>query len=357
MEGVRKVCFVMGEAYPIISGGKGRVGGAELQSWLIARELAGHGKFKVHFIVRASEDGRALKDRVTVHKVRYTRPLFGHLKILREMLKVDADLYYQRTGGVATILVSSFCLLKGRKFIFHVSRDEQLNHDYPADKNRLVKLLYRIAVRRADAVLVQNNTQWERLGELGKKGILVKNLIKPCNNSFEKDSFILWVANISEAKQPLTCIALAESLPEYRFLMIGGAEDRELFRKVEEQAEGLPNLNFLGFKPFEEAEEYFKRAKVFINTSKVEGFPNTFLQAWSYGTPVVSLNIDPDEVICRHELGFHSKTLETMRRHISLLMEDENLNHKLGENGREYVKREHDIERIGEDLIKIFEGV
>ncbi len=48
---MKKICFVMAEAYPIISGKGDQVGGAELQSGLIASELSKN--FEVHFIVKA----------------------------------------------------------------------------------------------------------------------------------------------------------------------------------------------------------------------------------------------------------------------------------------------------------------
>ena len=42
---------------------------------------------------------------------------------------------------------------------------------------------------------------------------------------------------------------------------------------------------------------------VLLSTSDEEGFPSTFLEAWTQGTPVVSLKIDPDHVIELAGLG------------------------------------------------------
>ena len=39
------------------------------------------------------------------------------------------------------------------------------------------------------------------------------------------------------------------------------------------------------------------KSKILINTSSFEGFPNTFVQAWANGVPVISLKVDPDNII------------------------------------------------------------
>jgi len=61
------------------------------------------------------------------------------------------------------------------------------------------------------------------------------------------------------------------------------------------------SFDYLGELPVSAVEELIESANCLVNTSAVEGFPNTFIESW-YRRPVVaSLTIDPDQTLS--ELG------------------------------------------------------
>ena len=110
-------------------------------------------------------------------------------------------------------------------------------------------------------------------------------------------------------------------------------------------ATGVGNLTFHGQTLYRATNKLFDRARLFVNTSEIEGFPNTFLQAWVRGVPVVSF-FDPDGVIQREGLGYAVTSLDEMARTAHRLTTDSQAWLEVSERCRAYVAR-----RYGEDQI------
>ena len=85
----------------------------------------------------------------------------------------------------------------------------------------------------------------------------------------------------------------------------------------------------------------------------MEGFPNTFLEAWINRIPVISLNIDPDELICNEKLGFHSKSFEQLIINLNTLLQDDTLRNEMGMNAKRYVEQNHDVKKIADKFEKL----
>ena len=112
----------------------------------------------------------------------------------------------------------------------------------------------------------------------------------------------------------------------YNFVMVGGRGDPHLKVEIEENAAEIENLRYLGHQPFEAVEDLFGQAAIFISTynTSTEGFPNTFLQAWSRGIPVVS-SMDLDALISKNNLGIVAESILEMKKAVRSLMCDKNL--------------------------------
>jgi glycosyltransferase involved in cell wall biosynthesis len=74
-------------------------------------------------------------------------------------------------------------------------------------------------------------------------------------------------------------------------------------------------------------------------------------------TPVVSLNSNPDGIIHKYAMGFHSKTFDQLVEDVKTLLKNERLREEFGMSGRKYVEREHDITKIIDKYIEVFKDV
>jgi glycosyltransferase involved in cell wall biosynthesis len=98
-------------------------------------------------------------------------------------------------------------------------------------------------------------------------------------------------------------------MPDRKFIMVGGGG--ELESSVRAEAEGLSNVAMVGRLPRAEIDGVLRRASVLVNTSSVEGFPNTFLEAWNHGVPVVTFN-DVDGIVRGEGVGAVCATIDEM---------------------------------------------
>jgi glycosyltransferase involved in cell wall biosynthesis len=119
--------------------------------------------------------------------------------------------------------------------------------------------------------------------------------------------------------------------------MIGGVVwgEEDYYANIENEASKLRNVRFLGQIPYREVNQYLAKSKVLLNTSDVEGFPNTFLQAWARRVPIVSL-FDPDDIITREGLGRRPVTEDEMCNMLRELLDDRQEREQIGAKARTY---------------------
>ena len=95
-------------------------------------------------------------------------------------------------------------------------------------------------------------------------------------------------------------------------------------------------IDVMGELPNQEVNTLLEEAHLLVNTSKHEGFSNTFIQAWMRKVPVVSLKVDPDHIIQDHGIGYCSNTFDSLVAHTVELLADHNLREEMGEKAREF---------------------
>ena len=301
------ICFLALTAYPVLAGLRDsqELGGAQVQQAMLARALVKAG-IDVSMICMdygqpayETIDGiRVIRSYAPTAGVRGLRTLHPRLtSVWRALSLANADVVYQRCAGVNTAIAVAWAKRHRRASIYAVASDLDLQEGVPIVPGARDKRVFTWGLRGADAVVLQNPRQQELLQEVhGRLGQLIPSCYAADGSrvAAAANDEVLWVGMLRPVKRPDRFLALARALPHRRFRMIGGPcgdspETQQYFDAIARDAESIPNLEFMGFVPFRDVDPWFARAAVFVNTSEHEGFPNTFLQAWSRGLPTVAL--------------------------------------------------------------------
>jgi glycosyltransferase involved in cell wall biosynthesis len=360
-EGALNVCFVNYFAYPFFNPDAGyHYGGAELQLYTMATELARDPRFRVSFVVcDASPPQFEEREGVTVCKwtpsyegPRYVRILGYYRRFWRFLAARSPDVVIQRGAGVLSFGLALFCRLAGARFVFMTAHDSDLGREPPpwwgpGWPTKLRWRLLRVALRLSDGIIVQHDAQARLLAAQGIRA----GYVRPCAQRMPEEEgatrrFVLWVARCERWKRPRVFVELARAFPSVRFVMVcpAAANDPGYLDEITAAAAAAPNLELRGIVPYHEVERLFGVALVFVNTSQSEGFPNTFVQAWKHGTPVLSLEVDPDGIIARHDLGsVCGGDVRQMRRELGALLADEEARRNRSRNASAYARAHHDV--------------
>jgi len=313
-----KICLVNLRALPALSEEHKheRVGGEEVQHAQLAAALVRLGH-EVTLVVAdfGQSDGavyegvttlKAFKESAGLPALRFIHPRWTGL--WSAIAKANADVYYYSCAGYILGMLAMYCDRHNRRLVFRVARDDDCDIDKVEIRFKRDRWLYQYGLNRTDAVLVQTVTQQrDLLKNFGLPSTLAGMLVaRPFHSAtaIAKDVDVLWVANLRHAKRPERLLEMARAMPGTSFHMAGAAVpgEEDLYRRIELEARELPNLTFHGGVPYIDIGKLFDRARVFANTSELEGFPNTYLQAWVRGIPVVT-TFDPDGLVKSEGLG------------------------------------------------------
>ena len=166
--------------------------------------------------------------------------------------------------------------------------------------------------------------------------------------------YVLWVGRAEAVhKRPDEAIAIAAALSEIPFVLILNPADKAIEARVREQAPS--NVTIVPFVPPGEMPRVMASARLLLNTSAVEGFPNVFLQAAAAGRAIVSQVVLGDwlretEVGCCSE-GERSCAIEQVRE----LWNNDELRQRHGSRGQAAVRRTHALAVVTRQLRQLLE--
>jgi glycosyltransferase involved in cell wall biosynthesis len=315
------ICFVAPNAFPVLAGDRINrvVGGAEVQQSLLAREFAARGHRTSMICMDFGQPDGLVVDGVTVYKM---HSLHAGLPVLRfihprmtslwsAMRRARASVYYQRGAGALTGQVVAFARRQGAATLFAGAHEDDFDPALPQIPFARDRAICRWGTRHVDAIVTQTDQQQEACRQVLQRE---SSVIRSCGSSGgapgRRDGPVLWVGRVIPWKRPLDVVEIARRNPKLRFKIVGDG-DQDLMARLRAAAAELDNLEVVGFVPFVDVGACFDGASALINTSISEGFPNTFLQAWSRGIPSLSY-FDPRTQIDGRRVGEVHETIDAL---------------------------------------------
>jgi len=219
--------------------------------------------------------------------------------------------------------------------------------------------MYAWGLSRTDRIFVQHVGQLSDLCPRlrAKARILPKVFIPKLNGQNEaikshdaRDKYVAWVGTLIHLKRPDILVEIARKTPTIQFRVCGGLPHGGDERIVDE-LRAVPNIDYLGKVAPEKAEQVIAEASLLLCTSDTEGFPNTFAQAWSAGTPVLSLKIDPGDIITEKQIGVVAGDSERAALKIKELIDSPDRRQEVGVRARRYIAENNSAEAV----VRLFE--
>lgn len=347
-----KLVFVNDGVYGYAAGFPSAVGGAERQQWLLARALAGRGwlvTVGVRYLMTAGE-------RRTLEGVDFVG--IGQGQILLAWSKFLAaerpDWWYWRCADHMFGPAVEVAKLRGVQTVFVAAHDRHVQPRRALARRSHWWPLYAWGLRRTDRILVQHAEQMAKLAlRWQAKARILPSIVGEMpvmTPHSEREQYIAWVAMLRQMKRPDLLIAIARQAPTLHFVVCGGPttlmSPLGYGERIIDALRALPNVEYRGQVAPKEAEQMIANAAVFLSTADAEGFPNTFLQAWASGTPIVSLGLDPGATIGQQGIGKVATSIEDAVKDLRALINSSQQREEIGIRARRYVVETHSVEGI-----------
>jgi len=364
----KKICLVSEHYW------KQATGGSEYQLYLLARELVRR-NYKVFYIFvgkgnyKNNEEIKLVQVNINklIQKIFYPYKFLLSLNLITVLREIKPDVIINRPGDAFTGICASYTRKNNCKMIWHISSlKDVIPYHLRCSRTILFDFIDKkfldYGIKNSDFIIAQAEYQNKLLhiNYSRKCDLIVSNFHPLPRYEVKKENpvKIVWINNIKPLKQPEYFVQLAERFKhrsDLKFIMIGRAGKKNYQKILFSKIENISNLVYKGELTIEEINKLLCQAHILVNTSKYEGFPNAFIQAWMRNVPVVSLKVDPDDVLKKEKVGLYSGDFRNMAKDVSYLIENYKLREKMGQRAKDYAFENHTIEKNVNRIVKLIE--
>ena len=252
-----------------------------------------------------------------------------------------------------------YSLLCRKKIIIHIHVGNQLL-EYKKDK------IFNFTIRKANKVIVLASSLQELMKEhYGIETDVLYNPIeeKPIRNNSNIDKSIFFAAYMTKNKGYHTLLNAFKEVsikhPGWKLLLAGSGEIDNV-KKIRKELDIENNVEIHQWLNSEQMNEKYQRASIYCIASKQEGFPMSFLEAASYGIPIVTTPVGGIiDVIVNEEncMIFRFENVKELTNQINKLIENKELYFKISNNLRKLVKEKFSISTINKNIELLYNSL
>ena len=351
------------------SGGIDRSGGTERVLSLIASGLAK----KDYEVVIVSMCGEKkshypLDEKIKIHFLEakgFAKGILSNLRKLKGIVKSEKPDYWVDVDiilGLYTFLVRK--KNKGMKWISW----EHFNYytDFPYYKG-LRKFTRKLVCKKTDCLVVlskEDEGYYKQNEKIKGKLLSIPNPSPyTVNKSSERkeEKIVLSVGRLTRIKgfdMLLEAWADVEKeFPKWKLAIVGEGEERDNLLKLKKE-KNIVNADLPGFA--ENIEEEYKKASVYVLSSRNEGFPMVLLEAMSFSLPIVAFSCKAGvkEMVIDGYNGYlaNPNDVKGLSAKIKEMLSDEEKMRKMGENSMKHVQN-FDTDSILKQWVQMMDTV
>ena len=343
------------------------VGGIETQLVVLARGLQREGCDVSFITYDHGQQERESFHGISVFKshppsggIRGLRGISRAFRLWSAMRRADADVYLQMGAGDETGLAALGCkFMGGRHFVFCLASDADCHGPLGAHRFGLETALYRYGIKRARLIIAQTRAQQKNLQDsFGLNSSIIPMAVAGMNNSEvqKRARSVLWVGRLMPEKRFEWLLEAARRCPDIEFHVAGTPNQPSGYAaQLLSAAAGIPNVHAHGRLSRGELDKLFQSCELLCCTSELEGFPTTFLEAWSGGMPVVT-TFDPDSIVAREGLGRVVSTVDELVLQLRTLPNTESFG-LMSRAAKRYFATNHSVDTVSHRFRCAFESL
>lgn len=330
------------------------MGGSEYQAKVLIDYLLAHYDVDIAYLTTDADpkftpEGYRIVRFSDRRGVRRYGSFFDVVRLYRTLARERPDIILQYVGSAHLGIAALYAQYHRCKLIWRVTNNPSVEPETASwwqPHRWLERLFLSFGVRNATLVLAQTQYQRARVTEaFPRTPVQVLANFHPtppdCGRNGAVVKQVAWVANLKPLKNPGAFVRLARRFAhrlDVRFVMAGNATDEPNWTKRQlAEIAATSNLEYRGALSQRDVNALLEHTDLLVNTSDHEGFSNTFIQAWMRRVPVVSLRVDPDQLLSRGGLGaVTTGDEETLYERVAELLADPDRCAAIGARARRY---------------------